>query len=127
MVNLRKLMKRGIDFSQLTIGVFLPWRLRCRYSALLLRLEAGKIDTIISGKNNRDFDLFLYLGKGYMQEGKVQAAIEHLNRALKVDPHNSKSKDIHVLLAKCYSATKETDRSIEEAVIWYKKWKRPST
>jgi len=125
-VSLRKLMKRGVVFLQLTIGVFLPWRLRCRYSALLLWLEAGKIDMIINGKNNTDYDFILSLGKGYIQEGKKRVATEHLNKALKIDPYNSKSKDIHVLLAKCYSATKEIDRSIEETINFYKKWKRQS-
>ena len=122
-----KVIKRGITFIELTLGIFLPWWLRCKYSELLFRLEAGKINDIIGTKKERDFAIFFHLGRVYAQEGKMGLAIENLKRALEANSDNNKAKDIHLLLSRCYKTEGMLDKSIDEIVIWYKKWKRPYT
>lgn len=124
-----KVFKRIIDFVELMMGLFLPFRLRCKYSELLLIFKLGKINNImgIGDEKERDFDMFSHLGSVYAQEGKMELAVENLNRALEVDPDNNKARDIHLFFSRRYRAKEELDKSIDEIVTWYKKWKKQST
>ncbi|MCU0936350.1 MAG: type IV pilus biogenesis/stability protein PilW [Gammaproteobacteria bacterium] len=85
-----------------------------RYPGLLLALAAT---TALSGcatnpgqdpetQAARLAQLNLQLGVGYMQEGKIQLALERLRRAVRTDPN---SADAHLALALLYDRIGEDD------------------
>lgn len=117
------IIRRIANFIILSIGILLPWKLRCKYAELVFRLEAGKISDFLGKKETRSFDMFIILGKTYMQEGKVDLAIENLNKALIIAPSINKAKDIHLLLADCYKTKGELDRYADEVAIWFRNGK----
>jgi len=120
---IHKITERFVIFFELAVGVLLPWKLRCRYSELLLRLERPRWNKIVNNETSerdRDYDRFLHLGYYYLRESKIELAIESLNKALEIDYHNKKTKDVYLLLAKCYLLKGQQDGYIEALINSYK-------
>ena len=131
-IAMLQFFKRTLTFIELMIGLFLPWKLRCKYSELLQRLDNGipaYITSRITEDKQRNFERHLQLGNSYLKEGELDKAIENLNQALELDPHNRGAIDIHHLLSICYKHKNETEKYIESIVNLYqvnKKGKRKS-
>jgi tetratricopeptide (TPR) repeat protein len=112
-----QLFKRLGILMELTIGCFLPWKLRCKYSEFLMKL-GGRIpinfgSQIIEDKQ-RNFEKYLLSGAFYVKEGKFKKATEELSRALEIDPNNYRVAYIYHLLSICYNYKGESDRSLEK-------------
>jgi len=120
------IIKRGVTFFELMIGVFLPWRLRCKYSEFLMRIEGMKpinFNSQIIKEKERNFEKFLHLGTFYAKEGRFELAIESLNKALEVDPANRKAGNVCLLLSNYYKCKGELDKSIDKIVDFYRIYK----
>lgn len=105
------IINKVISLIELLIGVFLPWKLRCRYSAFLMKLD-GKppANYIFEEEKEREFEKLFQLGFVYAQEKKNDLAIENLNKALEIDVSNQKIADCYLFLSKCYKAKGDLDK-----------------
>lgn len=121
-----RIAKRVVSFVKLTIGIFLPWELRCRYSEFLSRLDGYSpinFTSQITKEKQRNFERFLHLGSVYVQGGNLNLAIENLKKALEIDPDNRQAAGIHLLLASLYKRRDRLDKSVDEIVNFYKIYK----
>jgi len=96
-------LNRVIVFMELSLAIFLPWRLRCKFSELLNRLEVAQIKGVIKKgtKKERDFDMFFHLARYYANQGKMELAFENLKKALEISPNSNKAKDVYEFILKC--------------------------
>jgi len=121
-----KIAKRVVSFVELTIGIFLPWKLRCRYSEFLMRLDREgptNITSQISKEKQRNIEMFLHLGSVYAQEGNLDLAIENLKKAIEIDPGHRQAAGTYLFLASLYKRRGELDKSVDEIVNSYKIYK----
>jgi tetratricopeptide (TPR) repeat protein len=122
-----KVIERGVTFIELVIGVLLPWKLRCRYSKFLMKLDGIWLINfdarIISKEKQRNFERFLGLSYVYAQEGNLDLAIANLKNALEIDSDNRQAAGIHLLLASLYKSRDELDKYVDEIVNFYKIYK----
>ena len=110
---------RVITFIELLIGICLPWKLRCRYSWFLMRLDGYSLKDynfkMIDDKD-REFEKLFHLGYVYLQEKAFDLAIDNLIKALDTDPNHRKIPQVYHLLAKCYKNIGNDDKFKEVMV-----------
>jgi len=111
-------LKKVILFIELLVGVLLPWKLRCRYSALLYKLGGNSIRDYNSGaiyKKDRNFEKFMHLSSFYMERKMFDEAIDNLNKALGIDSTNEKAIKAYSMLAACYKYKGEKGKFTDTA------------
>ena len=118
-----RIVNKAVSFVELTIGIFLPWKLRCRYSEFLIRLDGMRPFNFTSQtreEKQRNCEMFSHLGVVYAQEGNLDLAIENVKKALEIDPDSRQATGGYLLLASLYKRRGELDKSVDEIVNFYK-------